>query len=275
MERDNLRFLAEKEEALRRLREGFFGDIAARYAPELSSPPTPDEIARLWESLGGGASDFALFCRAFSPYCRSRSVFTGDSPDADAEGEEEPGESARVAYLRSAYSDLAYRRFSSLFGRVTAFYFPGFREVAEEVYAGRATHAILPVWNSADGSLLTFRRLLSRYDLKIAAACDLAEGDDSVVRFALVRRGLPKRKTPPAYLELSVVPGDGMTPGMLLGACESLGAEAVSVSAHPTESGEGALDIRLDLTHADAAALYLYLEGSHARYETTGSYDMI
>lgn len=271
MERDNLRFLAEKEEVLRRLYAGFCDDVAARYAPTLSSPPAPEEIARLWESIGGDASGFAGFCRAFSGAYGSRaaSVFSDSDEEQDA--------AARVAYLRSSYSDRAYRRFSSLFGHVTAFYFPGFREVAEEVYAGRATHAILPVWNSSDGALLTFRRLLSRYDLKITAASDISAGEESVVRFALVRRGLPKRNTPPAWLELSVVPGDGMTPGMFLSACESLGASAVSVSAHPTESGEGrdALDFRLDMTHADTAALYLYLEGSHARYETIGSYDMI
>ena len=271
MDRDNLRFLVEKEEALRRLRAGFCGGVAARYAPSLSSPPTPEEIARLWESLGGDAAGFAGFCRAFSGEYgdRAASVFS--------DGDEEPDDAARVAYLRSAYSDRAYRLFSALFGRVTASYFPGFREVAEEVYAGRATHAILPVWNSSDGALLSFRRLLSRYDLKIAAASDVPAGDESVVRFALVRRGLPRRKTPPSRLELSVVPGDELTPGMFLSACESLGAAVLSVNAHPTETGEGreALDFRLDMTHADTAALYLYLEGSHARYETIGSYDMV
>ncbi|MBQ3707905.1 MAG: hypothetical protein II889_08345 [Clostridia bacterium] len=271
MYRDNLRFLTEKEAALRQLSAALSADIAARHRDALSSPPAPEEIARLWESLGGDAAGFPSFCRAFSGAYRDRaaSVFSDSDEEQDA--------AARIAYLRSSYSDQAYRRFSALFGHVTASYFPGFREVAEEVYAGRATHAILPVWNSSDGALLTFRRLLSRYDLKIAAASDISAGDESVVRFALVRRGLPKRKTPPAYLELSVVPGDGMTPGAFLSACESLGAAAVSVSAHPTESGEGrdALDIRLDLTRADTAALYLYLEGSHARYETIGSYDMI
>ena len=271
MDRDNLHFLTEKEEAIRSLRAKLLEDIVNRNLPALSDPPSPEEIARLWESLDGGMAGFAGFCRAFSGSWGSRaaSVFS--------DGDEEADDTARIAYLRSAYSDRAYRRFSPLFGHVTASYFPGFREVAEEVYAGRATHAILPVWNSSDGALLSFRRLLSRYDLKIAAASDVSAGDESVVRFALVRSGLPKRKTPPAYLELSVVPGDGMTPGMFLSACESLGAAAVSVTAHPTESGEGreALDFRFDMTHADTAALYLYLEGSHARYETIGSYDMI
>ena len=156
MDRDNLHFLTEKEEAIRSLRAKLLEDIVNRNLPALSNPPSPEEIARLWESLDGGMAGFAGFCRAFSGSWGSRaaSVFS--------DGDEEADDTARIAYLRSAYSDRAYRRFSPLFGHVTASYFPGFREVAEEVYAGRATHAILPVWNSSDGALLSFRRLLSR-----------------------------------------------------------------------------------------------------------------
>ena len=269
--KDNLRFLREKEEAARTLRRTEFARIAARAKEERNAPPSPEEIARLYEDLGEPADGFASFCLAFSADYRPllHTVFT--------EGDGGIEEDARVAYLQNAYSDRAYRRFSPLFRRVAATYYPGFREVCEEVYSGRATHAILPLSNSADGVLLSFRRLIARYDLRITAACDIAVPDENTMRFALVRRGLPGNARLPDFLDLSVVPDTIMTPGVFLSSCELLGAKPLSVVSRPLDSDEDrdALDIHLDMRGADTAALYLFLEGSHVRYETVGYYNMV
>ncbi len=268
----NLAFLRQKEESLRALARIQTEEAVRAALPSLSSPPTPDECAELFASMGG--DDFALFCAAVSRICSPLSGDTASPPNSA------PEENVRIAYLQNAFSDQAYRIFSAgLAGpeQAAAVYFPGFREVAEEVYSGRATHAILPVASSEDGPVLSFRRLIGRYDLKITAAADIPLDDERTMRFALLRRRLPPPPYTASWLELSAVPTDEMSAGALLSACERFGAVLVSAGSHPAgpEEDRNVLDLTFDLRGADSFALYLFLEGSHVRYETVGSYELL
>ena len=265
----NLAFIRQKEDALRRLARIQMEEAVRAALPRLSSPPTPDETAELFASVGG--DDFAGFCAAVSRVCKP-------APAAGNDGA--PEESVRVAYLQNAFSDRAYQIFASSLaggGQAAAVYFPGFREVAEEVYSGRCSHAILPVASSEDGPVLSFRRLIGRYDLKITAAADIPLDDERTMRFALLRRRLPPPPYTASWLELSVVPTDEMSAGDLLSACERFGAVLVSAGTHPSgpEEDRNVLDLTFDLRGADPYALYLFLDGSHVRYETVGSYELL
>ena len=269
----NLAFIRHKEENLRILARIQMEEAVRAALPSLSSPPTPDECAELFASMEG--DDFAGFCAAVSRIC---SPAPGDNTSAAPTGPTE--ENVRIAYLQNAFSDQAYRIFSAgLAGpeQTAAVYFPGFREVAEEVYSGRATHAILPVASSEDGPVLSFRRLIGRYDLKITAAADIPLDEERTMRFALLRRRLPPPPYTASWLELSAVPTDEMSAGALLSACERFGAVLVSAGSHPAgpEEDRNVLDLTFDLRGADPFALYLFLEGSHVRYETVGSYELL
>lgn len=273
---ENLWFLGKKEAALRLLTDAQMEEAVRAASSFLSSPPTPEETAELFAQLGGG--DFARFCSAVSRICyhgRGRKNVRNVEPAESSL----PGP-IRVAYLQNAFSDKAYRTFSSYLGKsgqVAAVYFPGFREVAEEVYSGRCAYAILPTASSTDGQILSFRRLFGRYDLKIAAATDVPMDDEQSMRFVLLRRRLPAPPYTASFLDLSAVPTDEMTAGDLLSACERFGASLVSANSHPSgpEEDRNVLDLTFDLREADAFALYLFLEGSHARYETVGSYELL
>ena len=267
----NLAFLRGRREALQTLGEAELETAVREALPSLSDPPTPEEAVSLAASLG--ADDFPALCLALS-----RAVGTRSKDKLFSAGDAEAGwAAARIAYLPNAFSDRAYRRFASAFASVAAVYFAGFREVAEEVYSGRCSYAILPVASSSEGAIPSFRRLIERYDLKIAAATDVALDDERTMRFALLRRGLPPPPYTASYLELSAVPTDGMSAGTLLSSLEKFGAEVVSVNSHPSgpEEDRNVLDLTFDLRGADPFALYLFLEGSHARYETVGSYEII
>lgn len=272
----NLSFIRRKKEDLARLARGQMEEAVRAALPRLSSPPAPDECAELFASVGGG--DFAGFCAAVSRiWGEGRTDPTGSPPAA---GEAAPDENVRIAYLQNALSDQAYRLFAAhLAGNEppAAVYFPGFREVAEEVYSGRCTHAILPVASSEDGPVLSFRRLIGRYDLKITAAADIPLDEERTMRFALLRRRLPPPPYSASWLELSAVPTDEMSAGALLSACERFGAVLVSAGSHPAgpEEDRNVLDLTFDLRNADPFALYLFLEGSHVRYETVGSYELL
>ena len=270
---DNLALLRSKQNAIRQIIAGEYREIVSSSRGTLQTPPSPDEIARLFSSLGEDPARFPRFCQAF---CEAYpEEYRGATPFSDPDTEHEVPE--RIAYMQNAFSDRAYRVFSALCENPRAIYYPGFREVAEEVYAGRASHAILPVANSSDGQLLSFRRLILRYDLRIIAVTDVATGDEQSMRFALLHKGIPAWEEPPSVLDMTAVLGDELSPGAFLSACETLGAALLSVDSHPLESEEevSALDLQFDMTRADWSALYLYLEGSHVRYETVGCYTII
>ena len=72
----------------------------------------------------------------------------------------------RVAYLRNAYADRAFRRFCEQLGELSVVYCTDFESVCEEVYYGRADMCILPLDSSRDAKLIGFVRLVDKYELK-------------------------------------------------------------------------------------------------------------
>ena len=277
---DNFARLAEYRERLNRLQTGLWHEAALFSDLDF---PAPDEIGGIYEEIcgnnesGRNLPEFARFCSVFAGTFRGRlgEVFT----DSDSESSGLP---PKIASLQNTFSDKAYRIFSEDFSRpgsrmqVTAAYFPGFREVCEEVYYGRCSHAMLPVSSSRDGILASFRKLIAKYELKIVSETDIDVGDDSVMRFALLRRGL----NPPAghsCADLTVVLTEEFTPGAFLYACELLGAAAVSVNSYPLEYADDrcGIQVTLDISKAEPEALYLFLEGSHISYEVIGFYDLL
>ena len=95
----------------------------------------------------------------------------------------------RVIYHKSSYTDEAFLCFSKALGQAHAAYAHGFPACCEAVYNGEADFCILPVESSAEGPLNAFTRLIMRYDLKIAASCDVYSGAAArSTRFALLRK---------------------------------------------------------------------------------------
>ena len=112
----------------------------------------------------------------------------------------------RITYQRNSYTDQAYQQFSSLLSEARASYTHSFSSVCEEVYNGFSEYCILPVENSAEGRLSSFARLIARYELKLAATCDVRVGEDKVTRFALLRKSITRLHTPtplPLHFEFS------------------------------------------------------------------------
>lgn len=108
------------------------------------------------------------------------------------ENEELPEQARdRIAYQRNSYADSAYLLFAKHLSAPRAVYSHNFQTVCEEVYNQSCEYCILPLENSADGPLNSFFRLIERFELKIAATCDIPTTDKSrTTRFALLRRNL-------------------------------------------------------------------------------------
>jgi prephenate dehydratase len=99
----------------------------------------------------------------------------------------------RIAYLRNAYADAAYSRVSTVLREPTVTYCDDFSAVCEDVYYGRAGLCILPIENSSEGRLATFRNLINKYELKIVMTCLVVTSENGVeTRFALLKKNIER-----------------------------------------------------------------------------------
>ncbi len=168
----------------------------------------------------------------------------------------------RIVYQRSSYADSAYLKFAPLLTVSRASYAHSFPSACEDVYNGLCEFCILPLENSAEGLLSTFFRLIERYDLKIAATCDISGADHSrTSRFALLRRNLtpvldPKQKE--LYFSFCVDAGGRPTVSELLLAAELYQIEIYRMDSFSKREGKEIPSVRLTL-RTDAERLYAYL----------------
>ena len=130
-----------------------------------------------------------ILCQAlYEELCDRENLLASLFPDAE---EITPHASGRIVYQRSSYTDDAYLVFASLVPKARAAYAHSFHAACEEVYNGHCEYCILPIENAVEGELVGFAKLISQYDLKVAACCDIAGADASrQTRFALLRRNM-------------------------------------------------------------------------------------
>lgn len=278
--KDNYSFLTDKRNKLNIAFHSLFsGAISNRSLSNIDNF-TSEDVVSIYESITNEDisttpnMSFAAFCAEFSQLysCKIQNVFSDDIELMNESHQQ-------IAYLKNAFSDKAYRKFAEDFNKVSAAYYPGFREVCEEVYYERCSHAILPFYSSTDGQLPSFRKLISKYDLKIISATDVQMSDEAIMRYALLKKTIPSLSSDKksSHLDISVVIDKRFACGSFLVACESLGATVQSVSSYPLEYADNGevFSVVFNVSTADLTALYLFLEGSHIRYTVEGLYNII
>lgn len=272
--RENFEFIQKKNKAAQELIKYTYRDAACSFRSYTDLPVDCEDAVKLYESISGDKAltevtcDFAVFCNEFTAEIPVKLSFLQQDDDDEADFP-----IPKIAYLQNSFSDKAYRIFSERFERVSALYYPGFKEACEEVYYGRCSHALLPIYNSRDGMLMSFYKLLIKYDLKIIMACDTVLGDESVMRYALLSKNFSV-DTEQTIMDISVVLSDIKNYGTFISACEIFGANIIMANSYPLEYADDryGLILNLDITKTNINALCLYLEGSRVRYNILGIY---
>ena len=287
----NFSYLRRERDRLARIWEGILAQSARLGFPEKTLPPylaglvsaedTPEDVAALYRELYGCAEeeslcsvDFARFCAAYAPCFPGNAFrFLPEIAEADIDAD-----FRSTAYLQNTYSDRAYRMFSARIPGMTAEYHPSFADVCEEVYDNRCRYAILPLTTATDGRLVSFQKLLAKYDLKICLAATVEMGDDDEMQFALLRKHLHMPETDGnVYWDLTVVLAGESTVGTFFACLEVFGAKILSVHTLPLSYAND-LDetcLHLDMTGADGAGMAIFLEATHIRYTVDGIYTML
>lgn len=277
----NFDFLLLKRELINTLTIDSFDAFFSTLSKENKLPETSD-LPAVFENITGRLPekaylpDFALFCCCFTKYTRVTPTETVFSSLLVRD------RVSKIVYLQNMFSDRAYNIFAKALHGASASYLPGFHEICEEVYYERCDYAIFPIYTSKEGQLISFRKLISKYDLQIALECDIETNDETVMRFALVKKGMgdPSFMNPSydkcRFMDVSIVPDEDPRIAEIFLSLDALGAKVMSVNSIPLEylTDRYSFDIQLDIENASLKALLTFFEASHLRYDVAGIFDI-
>lgn len=195
---------------------------------------------------------------------------------------EAPAKSPRIAYFKNAYADAAFRIFSDVLDAPSVTYLPDFTAVCEEVYYGRADMCMLPLDSSRDAKLISFYRLIDKYELNPVYSCDVTSPDgDVTTRYALLKKsiGLPEPakldESGSCFFEFTLVPDKAASLGDVLSAAGECGLSLYKVDSIPLtySDSEFSCDVILRVgSRMGLTAFALFLTLAIPQYEPLGIY---
>jgi len=268
--RRNLEELEPSRRAGEALYEGTLAELA-----KFASGDDPAAAFREISDMPLCSAEFARFCRMTAGGITDPLILAKFLPDQSA-AEDIPSDT-RTAYLRNAYTDRAFAAFSREIHRLSAQYQTSFSAGCEEVYYGRCSYCILPIRNSEDGTLSSFTRMITKYDLKIARVCDITTQDgDSTMRYALLRRGLDLHAPQDGFLQTTLLLPGAVSIGTFLHAAEYTGASAENIATIPLQytSDRTSLNITFRINRESTAPLLLFLGAVTESCTTDGIYTL-
>ena len=221
-----------------------------------------------------------LLCRALYEELRDREpLLPFLFPD---EHEITPHATGHIVYQRNSYTDDAYLAFAKLVPGARAAYAHSFHAACQEVFSGHCEFCILPVENAVEGELIGFAKLISQYDLKIAATCDIAGADASrKTRFALLRRNMlpltvsnAKQKK---FFRFSLPSQSAQLMADVLNAADFFGLPLLSINTLPIdkEGDEFCFNLTFNTNGADLYPFLFYLSMTTPQYTPIGIYSHI
>ena len=157
-------------------------ELNQKYDILLSARNKSAESRSLFESVREKLS----VCRIFHERLSTQSILALNVPHQRTTA-------AHIAYWYSnAYAKEAFDRFGKLFESCDGIAVDSFNAVCERIEDDN-TFGVIPIINSGDGRLISFYRMLDKFDLKISAVCTIENhGNDGFTKFALVGKRLGK-----------------------------------------------------------------------------------
>lgn len=200
-------------------------------------------------------------------------------PDAD---EIAPHATGRIIYQRNSYTDDAYLAFAKLVPDARAAYAHSFHAACEEVLNGHCEYCILPIENAVEGELIGFAKLISQFELKIAATCDITGADAArKTRFALLRRNMlplfSSKTDSSQFFKCSFPSTLSTSMADILSAANFFGILFLSANTLPIDKEDAiaCFNLTFDIRGGDLHAFLLYLATVAPQYTPIGIYSHI
>lgn len=184
----------------------------------------------------------------------------------------------RVLYQKSTYTDSAYLRFAPLLSAPRASYAHSFPAACEEVFNGLCEYCILPIENTSEGALHSFSRLIERYELKVAATCEVSDNaSDRTTRFALLGKNLTPFLTPEKDADFFAfsVPSEECELSDILTAARLCGLRLQRLDFLPASEQGVSARVTLRIRGGNLSAFLLYLAMELPHHTPIGIYSNI
>jgi prephenate dehydratase len=183
---------------------------------------------------------------------------------------------AAVSYLKNNYCDAAFHKFSQMMG-ATAVYETDFNSVCESVYSGNSTYAIVPLFNTNDGLIVSLYRMILRYELKAVMSTDIMMSDDTTeTKFMLLSRRMYTDKEYTNILFSFTDDTNNTLPGLLT-VCAQEGIKLRFINTLPLEYTDDRREIVIDMSlgKCDKQSVLLFLKTALPDINIIGMYKAV
>lgn len=272
--RENAAYTKTASQALNDLQYGILYDLSKMAAADPDITPASLYADVISKDLC--TKDFAQFCRHCAQHGFHSDILASLLPDTAKTNT--ASDSFTVAYLKNTYSDNAFSAFAGLLKNAKAHPGTSFQSACEEVYYGRCTACILPFFTSEDGTLISFLRMIAKYDLKIAMTCDVSvQNGDNILRFALLRHALSLPQSRVVHVQINTVLSGKLSIGTFLASCEHTGASVTDLVTLPLTYTNDfpSYTIRFRTDISNLPSLILFLHSVLDSYTLEGIFTMI
>ncbi len=194
--------------------------------------------------------EYLAFCKYLTAYS---AVETISFDDIYREG-------STVSFLKNNYSSEAFEKFYP-YTASKAVFETDFNSVCESAYSGNTNYAIVPLFNTNDGLMVSLYRMIARYELKAVLGADVMMGDGATeTKFMLLSRRSLVQKDFSRILVTFTHDTNNTLPGLLT-VCANEGIKFRFINTLPLEytddRREIVLDMDVDRCNRDAFVLFL------------------
>lgn len=231
-------------------------------------------------SFGGGedisGNDLQLLCADISDMCGKKDI---DSvlPSLISPPVRSIGKIIKISLIKSLPSIKAFENFAKVLRGAEAVYGEDFQSMCDGTEDG--SYTVIPIYNTSDGRLNSFYKLIEKYELNIILTTDVLSPDgENNTRFALLGKSPEYIKSSgKSVMEIKITLESASSIGDIVCSAEYFGIETLCIDALPYSfSGrENSYELSFDVSSGDCGGFICYMKLKYPQYYLTGIYTLI
>lgn len=236
----NLNIAASSENMARLIRLGQAEELAKLIS---GRSITPSQAAKYFRSAFKTpllSDEYLAFCKCITEYGTVDEAGTLDLFNKNA----------TVSYLKNNYSQTAFEKFRTVLS-AEAVYETDFNSVCESVYLGNSDYAIVPLFNTNDGLMVSLYRMILRYELKAVLSADVMMNDGMTETKFMLFGKRENAKISFSRILLSFTDDTNITLPGLLAVCANVGVKLRFINTLPLEYTDDRREMVLDMELGD------------------------
>lgn len=180
-----------------------------------------------------------------------------------------------ISYVKNKYSDKAFESLSLCVDEAKVSYSKNFEGICEDIANGFSSYGILPI-SANNCEIETVSKLLSSYELKICAVCDIPSADETVTKYALVSNKLRAFfESENRHFSFTLLSDSSDTVEEICKLLDLYGLTICSIRAFPAISAGYNCHFKIKENKSNLSKLALYLTVFYPHFVIEGLYSEI